>query len=145
MATIRPLTLEDLNQVMALEKQLFPYSPWSKEAYIEDLTRNPYAYYYALVDDDLLLGYGGIFKLYENAEILTIGISPDFQRKGYGYQLLKYLLDQAKECCQLSLEVKADNEPAIHLYEAMGFKKATIRKNYYQDGSDAILMVEVKR
>lgn len=144
MATIRPLMMDDLDAVMRLEPILFPYSPWTREGYEEELSNHAYNHYYAIESDQQFVGYGGVFRLYENAEILTLGIDPEFQKQGYGRMLLQYLLESVSMCDQISLEVKADNKSAIALYESLGFKQVAIRKNYYQDGSDAILMVEVK-
>ena len=44
-------------------------------------------------------------------------------------------------CENVSLEVRVNNDPAIRLYRNFGFIDAAIRKNYYENGDDAILMV----
>ena len=77
----------------------------------------------------------------EFAEILALGTRQQFQRQGYSEKLL---LQFSQECSGtsklLTLEVHCKNERAIALYEKCGFKTVRIRKNYYSDGSDALVM-----
>ncbi len=75
----------------------------------------------------------------DEAEILSIGTAPDWQRAGLGRMLLEGLIRAAKrgEAKRLFLEVAEDNEAALALYRALGFQETGRRKNYYQrpDGS----------
>ncbi|MCF8467644.1 MAG: GNAT family N-acetyltransferase [Sneathiella sp.] len=89
------------------------------------------------------------FALYrqvvEQAEILTLGVLPDFRRQGNGMILLKHGMVHLKSRCsqEIFLDVGEKNFGAIHLYEATGFVRIGRRKNYYQyvSGSeDAIVM-----
>jgi ribosomal-protein-alanine N-acetyltransferase len=67
-------------------------------------------------------------------------VDPVVQRTGAGRALLGALLYEA-EGCDVFLEVRVDNEPAIRLYEAEGFEKVSVRKNYYRRvGKDAVVM-----
>ena len=77
----------------------------------------------------------------DEAEVLSIGTAPDWQRAGLGRMLLEGLIRAAKrgEAKRLFLEVAEDNEAALALYRGLGFQETGRRKKYYQrpDGSTA--------
>lgn len=95
---------------------------------------------------DNVVGYCLYQVVFEQAEILRIGTHPDYQRQGVASQLFielnKQLQDQQVE--RLLLEVRADNTPAIALYEQQGFIVIHRRKGYYQQSHqpsvDALIM-----
>ena len=70
----------------------------------------------------------------DEAEILTIGVAPDWQRKGIGKRLVDGLANAVRraEAKRLFLEVAADNDAAFALYTRKGFTATGIRKGYYQ-------------
>ena len=73
----------------------------------------------------------------------TIAVAPATQRAGLGTRLLTTLLTEAETrgCRRVDLEVRADNTPAIALYERHGFTRIGVRRRYYQpSGTDAIVM-----
>lgn len=79
----------------------------------------------------------------DDAQITNIAILPEHRGKGYGEALLRYVMEFCKEkkTDHLSLEVRVSNTPAQSLYEKLGFRPASIRKNYYTDnGEDALVM-----
>lgn len=141
---IRQMHTDDLPRIMELEHQLFT-SVWNEEDFIYELCDNPFSHYYVFEDNNKIVGYAGLWIMYEQSQITTIGIDPLFQRKGYGAYLLEEMISLAvlKECEVMSLEVRVSNEKAIGLYEKFGFEKAGIRKDYYQDNhEDAYLYVK---
>lgn len=73
----------------------------------------------------------------DEAEILTIGVAPELQRRGLGRKLIEGFARAAKraEAKSLHLEVAADNAPALGLYKAAGFTEVGRRKGYYQRGA----------
>lgn len=83
--------------------------------------------------------------MYEQSQITTVGIEPDYQGQGYGRLLMEEMLALAvsQGCEVMSLEVRVSNHKAISLYKGLGFENQAIRKNYYQDNhEDAYLMVK---
>lgn len=76
------------------------------------------------------------------AELLTIGVEPGAQRKGLAAALLEAVRKQAIQAGagRLFLEVDAGNEAALALYKAAGFEKISLRRAYYRDGADAVIM-----
>jgi len=78
----------------------------------------------------------------DELQILDIVVHPTHRRQGIGRALLKVLLTQAQErgCTLATLEVSEDNAAAVQLYQQLGFQQVHVRKSYYRDGSDALLM-----
>lgn len=139
---IKPLTVRDIEWVMRLDAMLFE-QPFSKQTYHHEIRHNPHAYFFKLMLQDERMGFAGIQILLEMAEVITIGIDPQYQNQGYGQQLLRYLIDfsKQKQCKKLYLEVNVHNNKAIHLYEKEGFIVNRIRPHYYgQD--DAYEMIK---
>jgi len=93
-----------------------------------------------------LVGYGGIALVagppQAEAEIHTIGVDPEHQRRGIGRLLLRALLAVADaEHARVFLEVRTDNDAARALYEAEGFTVVGLRRCYYRpSGADAFSM-----
>ncbi len=151
---VTPLTMDDLDAVMALEPLCFAL-PWPRSAYRYELTQNPNGYYLALRPHPSLstgngpgplpqlLAYGGFWKLYEEAHICTIASHPAYRGRGLGEWLLLHLLGlaQAVEAEIATLEVRVSNLAARHLYERTGFIQTGMRRHYYSDnGEDALIM-----
>lgn len=80
-------------------------------------------------------------KNFEFTEILALGTLKKFQRCGYSKKLLDEFLQKCSSTSQfVTLEVHSKNVRAIDLYKKCGFKTVRIRKNYYSDGSEALVM-----
>ena len=120
--------------------------PWSAEAFRSELA-NAANFYAGFVDStDRVRGYGGVTRLgpadAPEYEIQTVGLDPSLQGHGLGRKLVEALLAAADESPgDVFLEVRVDNDPAIGLYESLGFEKVGLRKNYYRpSGADAWTM-----
>ena len=125
-----------------IDKQVFNASAWSLPTFWSEFTQRN-RYYLALVDEKKeIMGFGGIAFNGADADIQTMVIKPEFQKKGYGKQLLDALLEKVKEnnSKRVFLEVVAENKPAITLYLSRKFEQIAKRSNYYPDGSDAVIM-----
>ena len=81
-----------------------------------------------------IVGYCLYQVVFEQAEILRIGTHPDYQRQGIASQLFATLNNELinNKVESLLLEVRADNAPALALYEQQAFAVIHTRKNYYQ-------------
>lgn len=141
---IREMQVDDVERIVELEHQLFT-SVWSRNDFLYEILDNHFSHNFVLEDGNKIIGYVGVWIMYEQSQITTIGIDSDYQRKGYGELLMKEVIDFARqlECEVMSLEVRQSNQKAISLYKKLGFEKQAIRKNYYQDNhEDAFLMVK---
>lgn len=142
--TYGALTKDDAARCADLEAQLFPGDdPWPARAFLAELNA-PHNHYVAARADGVLVGYGGIARLGRNApyeyEIHTIGVDRGYQGRGIGRRMLESLLEIADDGV-VFLEVRTDNEPAIALYQSVGFARIGLRKRYYRvSGADAYTM-----
>jgi ribosomal-protein-alanine N-acetyltransferase len=125
-----------------IDKSAFNATAWSLATFWSELTQRN-RYYLALVDEKKeIVGFGGVAFNGVDADIQTMVIKPEYQKKGYGKQLLDALLEKVKEhkSNRVFLEVVADNKPAISLYISRKFEQIARRSNYYPNGSDAVIM-----
>jgi ribosomal-protein-alanine acetyltransferase len=142
--SIRMMDIDDIEDVVMLEEQIFT-SSWTAKDFLYELLENQYAYYFVYEKDHVVAGYIGIWKMYEQVQITTVGVDQTYQRQGIGKALMNEVISFASQngCEVMSLEVRISNEKAIALYENLGFCKEARRKNYYQDNhEDAYLMVK---
>ena len=133
---IEELNILNTNYVNELEN-LFP-----NIFNIGDITNenNPYSKYLIYTIDNHVIGFINYYLVYERLEIANFNVLDEYQNKGYGDKLLKYLIKKYQNNkTNITLEVRKDNDKAIYLYEKNGFKNVAIRKNYY-NGVDGILM-----
>ena len=131
------------SQIAKMELQLFGKGAWSNTLIDEELSA-PHRSYYVNVDDQGTIdAYAGLWSDGYDAQIMTIGVSPERQRQGIATQLINQLIAKANELHaeRMLLEVRVDNEPALTLYRHFGFETMGIRKRYYQpENKDAYTM-----
>lgn len=139
---LRKIKESDIDSIIKLENETLGET--LGESMLNDILTNPLmkAYVY---DDNKILGYISVSFDGNILEILNFCVSPNNQNNGIGKKLLNYaIMDSYKDGCKsVILEVRADNIKAIHVYESFGFKKISIRKQYYKDLCDA-LVYEIK-
>ena len=141
---IRAMDLDDLDRIVELEHILFT-SAWNKSDFIYELLENQFSFNYVLEENDQIIGYVGVWLMYEQSQITPIGVDPAYWRRGLGRMLMQEMIELAMKqgCEKMSLEVRISNQPAISLYQSLGFETVAIRKDYYQDNhEDAYLMVK---
>ena len=143
MITYRLANAFDLAIFVSLDKELFPYSPWSSSQYKEEFS-SPTRHFVVAVDaDQNIIGYAGVFAPgAAEADILTVGVVPEHRGKGIAKALMALITNWAKEqgTTAMMLEVKIDNLQAISLYESLGYSTLNIRKDYFGAGLDAQVM-----
>lgn len=101
---------------------------------------DPFSYEYGCYLKDELVGYINFSIIYDRAELNYICVKEEYQNKGVGKEIMNFFIKQCN-VSNITLEVNINNLKAIKLYEKYGFKKVSIRKNYY-DGEDAMLMMK---
>lgn len=132
----------DIEAVAELEGRLFTHDAWSAEAFWGELAQRETRRYFVAERGGALLGYAGLLVGPGEADVLTLGVVPEARGGGVGRTLLRELLDRAGQegCSTVLLEVRADNEPALGLYTSAGFERVSVRRGYYADGTDALLL-----
>ncbi|AIS51734.1 putative ribosomal-protein-alanine acetyltransferase RimI [Thermoanaerobacter kivui] len=139
---IRPMEKEDVDEVLEIERLSFSI-PWSKEAFISEVTKNSCARYIVAEVDNKIVGYGGFWVVVDEGHITNIAVHPQYRSKGIGSKIMEGLIDIAKKngISAMTLEVRESNIVAQHLYAKFGFRPLGRRKGYYLDNSeDAIVM-----
>ncbi|SDC23711.1 MULTISPECIES: ribosomal protein S18-alanine N-acetyltransferase [unclassified Candidatus Frackibacter] len=132
----------DLDQVLVIEKEAFN-SPWSRNAFKKEITKNRYANYFVAKNEQEVIGYIGAWIILNESHITTLAVNPDYRRQGVAKKLLITLFGRLVEegVNKVTLEVRVSNQSARRLYTDYGFDEAGIRKNYYQDNKeDAVIM-----
>jgi ribosomal-protein-alanine N-acetyltransferase len=140
--TVEPLTRELLNQVAALEEQAGDVH-WTHAQFEREITL-PMSRFFVLCREGNILGYGGFWKVGDEAQITNLAVHPDERHKGHGRRLVDYLLTQAKQegCCKATLEVRGANQAAQGLYRQAGFIAQGRRARAYSTPSDDAILME---
>jgi [ribosomal protein S18]-alanine N-acetyltransferase len=146
----------DIATVQEIEREIFA-TPWPRNAYYRELASRASAHYVVLRQeaveaparlqgpdfDPTIIGYGGMWRMYDEAHVTTIGVRRDLHHHGYGRVMFAGLVQAAYDMGAkwITLEVRTTNDNAMHMYEGFGFKVIGRRKGYYTDnGEDAIVM-----
>jgi ribosomal-protein-alanine N-acetyltransferase len=143
MISYRVATAFDLPVFVSLDKELFPYSPWSASQYKEEFSSPTRHFVVATDAAQNIIGYAGVFAPGQaEADVLTVGVIPSHRGKGIARQLMSMITNWATEqgSIAMMLEVKVDNSDAIGLYESLGYSKLNVRKDYFGAGLDALVM-----
>tara|TARA_B100001564_G_C20071148_1_gene416289 strand:- start:8 stop:472 length:465 start_codon:yes stop_codon:yes gene_type:complete len=133
--------LKDLDDIYNLELNSYPH-PWTK-GILRDCIINHYDFLIAKYDN-IIIGYViAKISLYET-HILNLTISNNYRKNGIASELLDMIFAKCylMNSLDIYLETRIDNQPAINLYHKHGFKRVSIRKDYYKtsDGrEDAIV------
>lgn len=133
---------EQLDQVEAIEKESFP-TPWSRSAFAGELLQNDFAHYIVALHEDVVVGYGGMWLIIDEAHITNVAVRADCRGQGIGQALMLEIIRQAviRGVKSMTLEVRPSNDAARHLYLGLGFMDRGVRKRYYSDNKeDAIIM-----
>jgi len=138
----RSMTLGDIDTIVGIEREVFT-APWSAEAFHNELSQNMFAKYMVMEQDGVILGYGGMWLIVDEAHVTNIAIREPYQGMGLGRKLLSELMRTAYwlGARRMTLEVRVSNERAQRLYRKYGFAPSGIRPGYYSDNrEDALIM-----
>ena len=141
---IEYIRADDIDEILNIEKESFQY-PWSRKNFEETLKYSQVPQF-KIMQDSEILGYLFYYTKFTvgfkgDLEILNIAIKQAFRRQGLAKYLIEYLEKYTKNYVNsFFLEVRVDNIPAIRLYQSVGFYRVGIRKKYYKNKIDAIVM-----
>ncbi|MDQ0976718.1 ribosomal-protein-alanine N-acetyltransferase [Bacillus niacini] len=133
---------EDIDQILEVEHASFA-TPWSREAFYNEIYNNKFAVYIVLEEDEKIIGYVGAWVVIDEAHVTNLAILPSYRGKKLGEALLRKMMTVAKDmgARSMTLEVRVTNNVAQSLYRKLGFQNGGIRKNYYTDNQeDALVM-----
>jgi len=138
----RKAVIQDVDAIWEIEQSVFS-SPWSREQLAHELVVNPTTGHWVLDDKNSMIGYIMSYIVHYEVQIINIAVRLSCQYRGYGKRILSEFLSQFDKKTYLFLEVRESNLPAYQLYSNFGFKQIEIRRKYYHDGEDAIVMVKM--
>jgi ribosomal-protein-alanine N-acetyltransferase len=162
---VQPMKVQDIPEVMAVEKVSFPF-PWSASAYRHELTQNELSHYIVVRErqpprvapqtswldrwlrrsksrQPPVIGYGGFWVLNIEAHISTIAVQPNWRGHGLGELLLTEMIEKARslKAQVVTLEVRVSNHVAQNLYRKYLFEEVGLRRRYYRNNNeDALIM-----
>ena len=139
--TYTEMKAEHVPQVAQLEKLCFA-DPWSEMSIASEL-RSIWSYWVVALDGERVVGYVGSQSSVDESDIMNVAVHPDYRRRGIAENLIHNLVADLKTrgSHALMLEVRASNDPAIALYEKLGFRQVGLRKNYYRNPKEDALIL----
>ena len=142
---IRRMTVDDVSGVWQIENATFP-TPWSLRDFEHEMRANPCARYLVAEKDGQIIGFADIHIILDEGHITNIAVTQEERGQGIGRELTQALMQYAANLGvqYVTLEVRENNEPAIRLYKSLGFIKVGVRKKYYENQTDAHIMVTDK-
>ena len=137
---IRSGSLADLNSIFNIEKKAFLTDSWSIKMIKLEFFRDSISKSYVFELNGKIVGYAFLTIIKFEIHLNRIAIDPNHQQKGFGLQLLKKILEENSKNKSVFLELKYSNIAALKLYRKVGFKKYNIRKKYYSNNNDSLIM-----
>ncbi|EPD50149.1 ribosomal protein S18-alanine N-acetyltransferase [Paenisporosarcina sp. FSL H8-0542] len=144
----RKMTFDDIDGVLRIEHEAFS-QPWTRDAFVQEMTTNLHAYYLIAEDEDQqIVGFCGMWLVMDESHITNVAVTEHVKGQGIGEGLMREAIRVAKEhgVVLMTLEVRVSNTIAQNLYRKLDFQNGGIRKGYYSDNhEDALVMwVEFK-
>lgn len=139
------LILKEMDESHILEVKAISDSSlkesWSLDSIKNELS-NSLATYIVGILDNKVIGFAGAWLIASEGQITNVSVSKDFRGQGIGFKIINELLKNlsSKGSKEVTLEVRESNLAAQKLYEKCGFKNEGIRKNFYPDKENAIIM-----
>lgn len=135
-----PLKYEHLRQMAEIEREAFD-TPWTENMFIPEVESKDAVYLVGTRGDEVVC-YGGFHKVLDEAHITNIAVKSTQRGRGVGKMLMSALIERAKQSGvrYITLEVKDSNTAAIAMYLGFGFRVEGLRKKYYANKYDALIM-----
>jgi ribosomal-protein-alanine N-acetyltransferase len=141
--TIERMRRRHLRMILPIETQVYP-RPWSPSVFLDELNAAARGERVYIVAKSLgrVVGYAGMILGVDEIHVTNIAVQPERQRGGIGRRMLLYLLHEARArgYQAMTLEVRVSNHAAQAMYQRFGFAPAGVRKKYYEQTEDAIVM-----
>lgn len=159
--TLRYMRLSDIPEVSAIDRMAFD-PPWSPRSYQYEVTESNYSHMVVLEksnevekpksnwrriignfgmlpeSDSVIVGYGGLWNIVDEAHISTIATHPQFRGRGWGELVLAGMIRRALSlnAAYIVLEVRVSNVVAQALYKKYDFETAGTKTNYYHSNNE---------
>ena len=132
--------IDSKNSKSCYELDLKSIKHWNQNQWEKELEKD-YINAMGIFLNNIIIGVCVIHKIYDEAEIRYLSVHPSYQKRGLGKKLINQIIKECKNenIKRIFLEVSIKNKQALSFYKNSGFKTIDIRKNYYKDGSDALI------
>ena len=138
---IRELQEEDTKALAQIEEEAFSM-PWSEQDF-KELLKHPYCFYLVALAEGRIAGCCGFTNICHEANIDNVVVAGQYRNLGIAQAMLGELIKRGDGMGveAYTLEVRASNVPAIHIYEKAGFRSEGIRPGFYEKPrEDALIM-----
>ncbi len=144
----RSWNFEDILTVARMEEECFRSERWTYEMFVSSFEQSGF---FGVIGEEIDpfgekegVAYGCVQCAGEDCDLLIIAVLPEYRGNGIGKTLLKRLLSGAKRrgARRMLLEVRESNVVAQELYRSQGFEFLSVRKKYYPDGENALVMAK---
>jgi ribosomal-protein-alanine N-acetyltransferase len=139
---------EDVDEVVAIERESFA-TPWPRRAFSYELTENRVAHCWVARErlagwPPAVIGYLCLWFVADELHVTNLAVAPSRRGRGVGRLLLLTLLEhfRGRGARLATLEVRAGNVEARHLYAQLGFREVGRRRGYYVDSGEDALVLE---
>ncbi len=141
--SILPMTEAHIDDVSEIDES-YSTAPWSRDLFLKEL-EHIFSYNFVMFFERELTGFMNFWVIGECLELNNFAIRDNYRGKGLGKYFLMFLIETGKilNVSKIFLEVKEDNLNAFELYKKFDFIVSGVRKKYYSDGSDAVLMERI--
>lgn len=137
MLEINKLELADVYRIVELEEELLGES-LGIDMLTEEIKRGVVTFLKASMDDKTI-GYIGGYAFDGELEIINFVVDKAYQRQGIGTKLLNEIME-ITSAKRIILDVRDTNIQGINFYTKNGFTPINVRKNYYKNGDNAVVM-----
>ncbi len=139
---ISKMNIDDLNKISPVLLTEFD-DFWNYNIFKSEL-ENENSKYVVAKNNDEIVGFAGIWISIDEAHVTNIVTKKYLRKNGIGSTLLEELINLSKNLnlVSITLEVNENNLDAIKLYEKFGFEKLGIRKKYYNNTDNALIMTK---
>lgn len=141
--TVRAAALPtDLDAIMEIDRHSFT-NPWSREMFEWEARNSDVARVYVAEVASRVVAYCATWVVFDELHINTLAVEPALRRQGLARRLLEAVFSEAVRlgARRATLEVRSLNEPALRLYEGLGFAVRGVRRAYYQSPPDDALIL----
>ena len=138
MISIKEINEKDIDLCYELDSNTI--SLWSKKQWANEFKKEGINVF-GLLLSNIVIGICVFHVILDEAHINFFAVSHKYRKKGFGTYLMNYLIKECEKSNinKLFLEVSHENFTAEKFYSRFDFSTVGIRRNYYKDGSDALL------
>ena len=142
--TFRKMTVKDVDAVAEIEFASFNL-PWTLEDFWYETVRKDSESIVGEIDGKIV-AYACAWISFGDADVANIAVEKNYRGQGIGSKLFAEIIRRIKlrDVHGVTLEVRISNTAAIRLYEKFGLRGVGVRKGYYEDGEDALIMWNTK-